>query len=517
MYTELPTPDPSLPPAQPNHNAAQVPDTSLENKQLPAAAAELKEGHTRVLFRGSFNPFHEGHLNVVQQLLARGYTTVVITPVGTSPGKGEIDTPMELRAEMIIRILQAEGIKIAATPDEPGVYVARTAKERRTELVRAVSSLKTDFAMGADNDATYSEHRRWRLFKKFGEDRLAIVHGESNTHASDIRAGRIKPHPAITGLIIEHRVYPDAIVDRPGLSRFKEVMLLYNPNSGSGKGKQTAEALAAKIVESGIKAVLQESKKDYAPGELAASFKGKDLIIVSGGDGTLMGSLAGLAESKVPVYMMPQGNESLFSKLFGMTREAQDVMAHLGDRQIRDHYYGLVNGRPFFLMVTVGFDAMVVEEVAKLRKTTSSDKLYKKALLNALPHYHSPRISLKVDGETVINNEKGYINFANAPIYARGLNPVPDATSLEQGLHVRFYPQSGLRGLLSEVARGISLGRSKPADIEGSRLYFGKRFELVVHNGPYAAQADGDYFGQFGKELTIIEAAPSPIRVLDKP
>jgi diacylglycerol kinase (ATP) len=481
--------------------------------ESPALASNLRiASHDKVIFRGSFNPFHEGHLDVVRELLNRGYTTVVISPVSFSPGKGRIDTPKELRAEMILKILEAEGVQIAKTPDEPGVYVIRDQGEARRELTRAILSSKTDFAMGNDNDATYSEHKRWKMVKRLGEGRLAIVCGSAPVHSSAIRRGETPPHPAIRDVILAHDLYPQARVVPPTLTRLSEVVVLYNPISGSGKGKEIAAGLQKSFEDQDIRTTLRPSSASYSPGELAQEFKGKDLVIIVGGDGTMMGALKGISEAGIPVYMVPAGNESLFSKLFEMKKERAQVLDDISKGAPKDHFYGVAGDKPFFLMMSVGLDSMIIDQIGE-RSGPSSNWMYVQAALGVMLKYRTPVVSLKVDGKEVINNESGYLIFGNTPSYGRNLNLVPEASSSEQKLHVRFFPQTGLWG---EIAKGIKMAFRQPADLEGSRLYSGESFELTVHNGPYPIQADGDFLMRSGDQPIKIEASKRPIRVWEK-
>lgn len=498
-----------LPLAKEEINLSKESFSSEQSPQSEIAAGYIrKAGHERVLFRGSFNPVHGGHLSVVKEMLHRGYRTIIMDPVSTSPGKGTIPTPKEVRAEMIIAALTAEGIPVAKTPDAPGVYVCTTRDESRRELRRALTS-RTDFAMGEDNDTTYSEHTRWKIAKKLGEDRLAIVKNESTIHSSDIRKGEAPPHPATEALIEKYSLYRSQ--NTTGLKRYNEVLVLYNPISGAGQGAKMAETFAAEFGKNGVNVTVRASSARYQPGELEQELAGKDLALVIGGDGTIMGTLSGLAYSKTPVYMVPAGNESLFSKLFEMSKDTGAVLDRLQTGNPVEHYHGTAIDRPFFLMFSVGFDAAVLETIGE-RSGPSSNLMYLKAGMKALFNYHTPEITLKVDGKEVISGEKGYLIIANTSSYGRNLNLVPEASSKENELQARFFPQTGI---LPELEKGMRMAFRIPANLNGSRLYTGSEFELSVSNKPCAAQADGEYVGKIGVEPVKISVSNNPIRVIE--
>ena len=83
------------------------------------------------VFGGTFDPFTFGHLDVVKQLLEQfRVRCVVIAPSSQNPWKEEQATPLEIRREMILAVLDAERITQIESPSETGVMFSYFAYER---------------------------------------------------------------------------------------------------------------------------------------------------------------------------------------------------------------------------------------------------------------------------------------------------------------------------------------------------------------------------------------------------
>jgi diacylglycerol kinase family enzyme len=305
-------------------------------------------------------------------------------------------------------------------------------------------------------------------------------------------------------------VLKDIEMNRSALNaNIKSVLIIYNPISGSGQALRIANLLNDKLIEQGLKTDLIVSQTNYEP-SFVERLNNFNLVLVVGGDGTLSKLVNHLASSALPVYMLPAGNESLFSKTFEMTANLEKIIQLIKSGNVTEHYYGLVNNNPFFTMLSVGFDSLVISKIGE-RKTTSSDFMYIKAGLLSLFSYRTPQISLVVDGVNAIHNEKGYLIIAHNPGYARNLNLVPEAKNSEPRLWARFFPQATL---IPELVKFLKMAFKLPANLKGSRLYSGNRFELSISNGAYPYQYDGEYGGMVGECPLVIENSKSTLKVL---
>ena len=122
----------------------------------------------------------------------------------------------------------------------------------------------------------------------------------------------------------------------------KNISVIYNPISGKGQAKHLAENHIIKFLEkNGFNTQLFQSKKN--PQEYIneiSNFNSCDLIIVIGGDGTLLGLLPLLPQTQIPVYMIPAGNESLFAQIYHMDRDENLLLQAIKENKCGHNGYG---------------------------------------------------------------------------------------------------------------------------------------------------------------------------------
>jgi diacylglycerol kinase (ATP) len=95
--------------------------------------------------------------------------------------------------------------------------------------------------------------------------------------------------------------------------------------------------------------------------ELARSAvqEGVDLVLATGGDGTVNEAARGLLGSNVPLGVVPVGSGNGLARALRIPLRPQEALAALESGQPRRMDVGYVNGKPFLNVAGVGFDAVV--------------------------------------------------------------------------------------------------------------------------------------------------------------
>lgn len=269
------------------------------------------------------------------------------------------------------------------------------------------------------------------------------------------------------------------------------VGIIANPWSGRGAGAAISQSLASFLSERGISVRQRPSAARYERAEIDGFFAACGAVIAIGGDGTVGTLLPIAARAGRPLYMLPAGNESLFARTFSMSRDFDAVATALEQGKVAMRHFGYVGETPFFLMASVGFDAMVVEALSRVRRGPVGTRGYLLPSCRAFFGYSAPRLTVQVDGTTLVDNEPGYFIVANSAEYARRLDPVPEASSELPVLRARFFPKfSRVSVLRAAVAAGVK----RPLTL-ASRAFEGSCFEVSAHYDA-AVQADGDFVGR---------------------
>jgi diacylglycerol kinase (ATP) len=280
------------------------------------------------------------------------------------------------------------------------------------------------------------------------------------------------------------------------------VVLAVNPISGRGKGLQFAELYRQALGSAGYE--VTELHSDQA--QHVEQLQGARAIVVVGGDGTLRALLNSLILAQAPVYMVPAGTECLFARGFQMTLDPTDLIERLKSGISERHYVSRINGAPFYCMVSWGLDSKVVARLAQTRRRGISHLSYVLPTLIEFSLYREPMVTVICDGVEVVTKRKGYLILANAPHYARGVNPVPLANSSESVLHAKFFPRGG-RGVFLQALQAAMLNQQLG---RAGELMRGHRFEVLIDEA-YPYQADGDNAG-IGN--AIVESSGEQIVVL---
>lgn len=239
------------------------------------------------------------------------------------------------------------------------------------------------------------------------------------------------------------------------------VLILYNPNSGKGRGQRVAESVRAMLTQGGAAATLFATAKEPPAdfhARLRAALPGHDLLVVAGGDGTLHNTLPTAINSGIPIYHLAMGTENLFARQFGMDRTPATL-----DRAIKawktldvDAATLTINDHPphpFVLMCSIGPDASVIRRLDAARRGPISHLSYFRPILAELLAPSLPRLTIDIDGHRLITDQPGMAIVANSRQYALRIDPALNASMTDGLLDVVFFPAAGRVSLASWVLK----------------------------------------------------------------
>lgn len=171
-------------------------------------AAEPPPASAYVVFGGTFDPIHLGHVDVIRSL-ARCFSTTIVAPTAKNPWKHDEPepTPLELRLEMIELVLAAEGITLSPTPLDKGVHVLRQGYVYAEEVVKELREKRSGrlyWAVAEDLADSVHEWRNWNQL----DVPVAVLPIQHNIHATKIREGLEAIHPALQSFIVTKQLYP---------------------------------------------------------------------------------------------------------------------------------------------------------------------------------------------------------------------------------------------------------------------------------------------------------------------
>jgi diacylglycerol kinase family enzyme len=298
------------------------------------------------------------------------------------------------------------------------------------------------------------------------------------------------------------------------------VVVLFNPNSGRGRGKRTAETVRLMLEDWGAEVSLFATAKeprDAFRERLGGALAGANLLIVAGGDGTLHHTLPAVVGSSVAVYHLAMGTENLFAREFGMDGDPKTLARALDRGRVDGVDVGMlrVNGddapTPFVLMCSVGPDASVIRRMDRVRKGPISHLSYLKPIAAELMNTSLPRFTIEVDGRRVVEHRVGLVVVANSRQYAWRIDPAHRASMSDGLLDVVFLPCE--RGVVALA----SLLKSKSGKPDEAMVYEQGRSIRVraEHPDHPAVQVDGEHSPAEEGPLDLrLDVQPAGLRVL---
>ncbi|MFV0252129.1 MAG: diacylglycerol/lipid kinase family protein [Beutenbergiaceae bacterium] len=251
---------------------------------------------------------------------------------------------------------------------------------------------------------------------------------------------------------------------------------------------------------------------------------GASVVIAAGGDGTVRAVAGALADSGVPMGLLPMGTANLLARNLDLPVDGiRSLMStaltgtdhpidlgwirltrppHLDDRESAEQGSGHVpepHEHPFLVMAGVGFDAAMVAGADDRLKARMGWMAY---FIAGVQHLHGrkTRLTLSVGDTRAVPLRLRSLLFANCGRLPGGIVLLPDAELDDGWLDIAAIDtRGGLIGwasLLGKVVlQGIGYRRSfrgEPGSIE-----FWRARDVMVHlDHPEQIQIDGDLVGE---------------------
>lgn len=202
--------------------------------------------------------------------------------------------------------------------------------------------------------------------------------------------------------------------------------LIYNPVSGQGNAEQEL-ALIQQLLEPNLHLHIHTTTPDISPEEMVktAIADGADIIIASGGDGTVSTIAGALVRTGIPLGIIPRGTANAFAVALGIPRfqtiraACQAILA--GHTRTVDA--AQCNGIPMVLLAGVGYEAETVERASREMKTQWGAMAYIMAGWQLLDE--------QTLFDTTLETEEGVLQFQAAAITIA--NAAPPTSVLAQG------------------------------------------------------------------------------------
>ena len=292
----------------------------------------------------------------------------------------------------------------------------------------------------------------------------------------------------------------------------RRLVLIVNPHAGKGRGARAGAEAERTLRGAGVMLTVHRGStvEDGRRFVREISRERPDGFVVVGGDGTLSALIDVLAETDIPVTLVPAGTGNDLARALGIpvSDPAAAACAAL-DGAIRRIDLGEVSSggqsRLFLTITALGFDAKVSERTNLLRYPRGRLRYYL-ALIIELVRLRPTDYRIAIDGEQSRLRPGTLLAVGNTASYGGGM-PICAGAAPDDGLldvvHVAPLSRSRLLRLFPLLLRGTHLTRP-----EATR----ERARHVHLTGPgFVAYADGE---RVGAEECSISIRPSAVALM---
>jgi diacylglycerol kinase (ATP) len=214
-----------------------------------------------------------------------------------------------------------------------------------------------------------------------------------------------------------------------------------------------------------------------------------DLLVVGGGDGTIACAAGLVARTPTTLGVLPLGTANDFARTLEIPSALEQAVATLTTGKVVDVDLGLVDGRAYLNVASVGLSVAVTQRLTPGLKRRLGRFAYPAATLAAY-HSHRPFAArLELDDGTVLElRDLMQVAVGNGRHYGGGLTVAPNASIDDHLLDVYAVEQGRLRDHVS-VARLLRTGHL----VEHERVHHltARRLRLVTDE-PLEVNLDGE-------------------------
>lgn len=290
--------------------------------------------------------------------------------------------------------------------------------------------------------------------------------------------------------------------------------LIFNPVAGHGNAKKDL-ALIKELLEPHLSIRVHQTTKDTHPAQLVrnALIQKPDLIIASGGDGTVSAVAGALINKQIPLGIIPRGTANAFSAALGISaimpiRRACQTIVENHTKSVDAAY---CNGIPMILLMGIGFEVSMIEGADREKKNKWGTLAYLMAGWQALSERNHFEVEVTAKGKTYPVFEAGSVMVANAApptsVLAHGEGEVViDDGLLDITIATAESKVNAIATLLSLLGAAVAkTGTDRP------NVLHGRTRQLTIDaNPPQKVVIDGEIAGTTPVEVSCI---PNGLRV----
>lgn len=295
-----------------------------------------------------------------------------------------------------------------------------------------------------------------------------------------------------------------------------KVMLIINPSSGKGAGKEIQSDLEKALYTSfdDVETKFTEGEGDAKNWAREASGEGCEAVVVVGGDGTVNEGISGIAEadSTIKFGFIPLGTANDLARALGISLEPQKAAEDLANFKTRKIDIAKINDQYFCNVAAIGSIPTAVMETSSEEKSKFGFFAYVRDSMRAVlkDDQYTYKLVLDDDEEIEISTKVLVIALTNS--VGSFENMIAGATPDDGLLHIMTLKDENLLAELPGMLQELNGGYISEAN--NMITYNVKKVAISVINED-ADEVKVNIDGEVGPALPIdIEVLPSHVEVM---
>ncbi|MBD2157401.1 YegS/Rv2252/BmrU family lipid kinase [Leptolyngbya sp. FACHB-16] len=288
----------------------------------------------------------------------------------------------------------------------------------------------------------------------------------------------------------------------------RSACLIFNPISGSGNPEQDLERIQALLSPQIDLTVLEFSEdKDICDLAEEAIASQCDIIIASGGDGTLNGVASALIDHDIPLGIIPRGTANAFASAMGIPDNLDAACEAILQGNTKQVDLARCNDKPMVLLAGVGLEAAAIERTDTEKKSRFGLLAYVLSGIQELTHLKRFQTEI-VTEDSVINVDASSVIVANAAPPTSILAQGPAGLLADDGLlDITIVATEGIADTLAASYQLFQSALRGKAAQHPNIGYLRARTVKISTDPPQTVALDGELLGETPIEIECLPKA----------
>ena len=231
------------------------------------------------------------------------------------------------------------------------------------------------------------------------------------------------------------------------------------------------------------------------------------LVVAVGGDGTVRSCAEGLADTDVPLGIVPLGTANLLARTLGIPAHPRTALAiALGTREERRIDLATADGASFTAMAGMGLDAAVVAATKLKHRLGWLAYAMSGAVHLAVP---PTRFTIRMDDGPAVEREAKCVVVGNSGLLPGGFNLLPEARIDDGLLDVGVLAPQGLAGWARVATRVLTHSHHRDRQLE---RFQARKVEITAH-AVLPREVDGEIVSPGGTLTVAVRPGALTVRI----